>query len=88
MVEIPDDLGTVHSKTSSTEHLRISIMTDVESANKGQNVYTSVQDVEMIQATQGELTVKHICLSMGPTPISVIQDVFSYPSHTPLSQAV
>ncbi len=34
-------------------------MTDVESANKEQNVYTSVHDVEMIQATQRELTAKH-----------------------------
>jgi hypothetical protein len=36
----------------------MTIMTDVESAYKGQNVYTSVHDVGMIQATQGELTVK------------------------------
>ncbi len=70
---LPDPIcmGAVRSTSSpAAEHLQMTIMVDVESANKGsrKDVYTSVYDVATVRTTRGELDMKQALTSLNFVP--------------------
>jgi hypothetical protein len=62
-------MGDVRSKTSFAEHLRMPILADGESANKGRNADTPVHDVATVQATRAELV-----FTKAPTSLAFVPD--------------